>query len=97
MPDENRKFILYDGRACADQGTEDASVLVACEDEAEAKNYKGEFGAMACYSYRLDGTMLVNEQWEWDWFPPEEDMTEPPTRHKSKRKRKRKNRGRKHD
>jgi hypothetical protein len=62
-----RLYILYDGRACADNGTEDASVLVACGSNGEAKSYCGEFGQMACYSYREDNGTMVDERWEWDY------------------------------
>jgi len=63
----DRVYILYDGRACGDQGTDDASPLVVCGRNKEAKGHKGDFGAMACYSYRKDGKKLVDEQWEWDY------------------------------
>jgi hypothetical protein len=64
-----KQYILYDSRAAGGLGTDDASVLVACESEAEAKSYKGEFGGMSCYSYDIVDSKLVNEKWEWDWFP----------------------------
>lgn len=66
---EARRFILYDSRACGAQGTGDASMFVVCRSNREAKSYKGDFGAMACYSYRVDKTHLIDEQWEWDWYP----------------------------
>lgn len=68
----DRLYILYDSRACGAQGTEDASVLEACEDDADARSACGDYGAMACYSYAHgpDST-LVDEKWEWDWWPPE--------------------------
>lgn len=65
----SRNWILYDGRACCSQGTEDASVLVACSSNGEAKSYKGDYGAMACYSYKVNRNTLIDERWEWDWFP----------------------------
>lgn len=43
---EKRSYILYDSRAADGLGTDDASVLVACEDNDEALSYRGEFGAM---------------------------------------------------
>lgn len=64
-----RQYILYDSRAADGSGTEDASVLVVCDDEKEALDYRGDFGAMACYSYRVDGDNLVDERFEWNWFP----------------------------
>jgi hypothetical protein len=65
-----RLYILYDSRACADQGTEDASVLEACEDDADAKSACGLYGAMACYSYAHGpGSTLIDERWEWDYWP----------------------------
>lgn len=64
-----RSWILYDGRAMADQGTDDAMVLVACDSEKEASDYKGDFGDMACYSYDLTSkNELVRERWEWDYY-----------------------------
>lgn len=67
-----RAYILYDGRAQANQGTEDAVILVACSSNKEARSYAGEYGDMACYSYREhgdweEGDTLIDEQWEWDW------------------------------
>jgi hypothetical protein len=65
-----RLYILYDSRACGAQGTEDASVLVACEDNKEARTYCGDYGAMACYSYAYDSDgSLIDERYEWDWWP----------------------------
>lgn len=63
-----RLWILYDSRACGDSGTDDASVLVSCQSNKEAKSYKGDFGSMACYSYEIKGKNLVDEQWEWDYY-----------------------------
>jgi hypothetical protein len=64
---KTRAWILYDERACNAQGTDEATVLVACDSETEAVSYKGEFGAMACYSYAVHGKTLTDEQWEWDY------------------------------
>jgi hypothetical protein len=65
-----RTYILYDDRAADGHGTEDASVLVACQSNREARSYRGDFGAMACYSYRTTaGGDLVDERFEWNWFP----------------------------
>lgn len=69
MAKHKRVYILYDDRAADGLGTSDASVLVVCEDEQEAREYCGEFGAMACYSYREDGENLIDERHEWNWFP----------------------------
>jgi len=66
MPEE-RTYILYDSRACGDQGTEDASVFDTADSNKEAKSLKGDYGAMACYSCRKDGNQLVDERWEWDY------------------------------
>lgn len=68
---EARQYILYDGRACGGQGTDNASVLEACDSDEEAQEAKGDYGQMACYSYRLepDGKTLVDERWEWDYHP----------------------------
>ncbi len=63
---------MFDSRACGGAGTDDATVLVFCESNKEAKSYKGQYGAMACYSYEYeDGDRLVNEKWEWDYLPKE--------------------------
>ena len=66
---EQRVWILYDGRAAHGMGTDNASVLVCCSSNREAQSYKGDFGGMACYSYRDDGEYLTDEQYEWNWFP----------------------------
>jgi hypothetical protein len=63
-----RIWILYDSRACGGVGTGDASVLVACDSNKEAKSYKGKFGGMACYSYEVNGKILQDQKWEWDYF-----------------------------
>ena len=65
---QNRKYILYDSRACGAVGTDDAAVIVFCDSNKEAKSYKGQYGAMACYSYRENENMLDDEKWEWDYF-----------------------------
>lgn len=68
----SRMFILYDGRACGGRGTDDASVLVACDTEEEAKGYFGKYGDMACYSYaksyKKSKRLLIGERWEWDYI-----------------------------
>ncbi len=63
-----KMYILYDGRACAGDSDE-ASVLVACDSNEEAKSYKGEYGQMACFSYDISGKDLINEQHEWNYYP----------------------------
>lgn len=65
---QQRAYILYDARAADGLGTDNAAVLVACESEEEAESYKGEFGGMACYSYRINGQNLEDERFEWNWF-----------------------------
>ena len=67
----DRVYILYDSRAAGGVGTEEASVLVACDDEEEAKSYQGEFDAMSCYSYCDKNGQLTDEQFEWDWYGTE--------------------------
>lgn len=63
-----RRFILFDGRACNGVGTDDATVLMSCNSEAEAHREKTEFGdASACYSYKEEGNKLTDEKWEWDY------------------------------
>jgi len=66
---DRRVYILYDGRASDAMGTDEASVLVACESDEEALSYRGEYGGMSCYSYDEDGSNLINERFEWNWFP----------------------------
>ena len=62
----SRLYILYDARAC-DGDSSAANVLVVCEDNNEARSYRGEFGSMACYSYE-DGKELTDEKHEWNWY-----------------------------
>jgi hypothetical protein len=69
---EKRIYILYDSRAADGLGTDEASVLVVCETERQARSQCGEFGGMACYSYRDEGGELTDERHEWNWFPKEE-------------------------
>jgi hypothetical protein len=71
MSKEQRTYILYDSRACCGDPDE-ASVLVCCESNREAKSYcDGSFGAaMACFSYAHDGNQLVDERFEWNWYEP---------------------------
>lgn len=57
-------YLLYDGRACA-QDSNNASVLVSCDDDAEARTYAVVSGDMACYSYN-EKTQV--ERWEWNWL-----------------------------
>jgi hypothetical protein len=64
-----RTYILYDSRAADGMGTDEASVFVVCETEKEAISYCGDFGGMACYSYKDDGKNLTDERHEWNWFP----------------------------
>lgn len=71
---EERVYILYDSRAADGLGTDEASVLVVCESEEEAESYKGDFGGMACYSYREEGERFVDERFEWNWFPGSDEI-----------------------
>jgi hypothetical protein len=73
----SRVYLLYDARACGDCGQngppDESLVLVACESDHEARSYAGDFGDMACYSYRerpgsRGKTEAVDERWEWDWY-----------------------------
>lgn len=72
--DNSRTFILYDSRAAVEgMDTDEASVLVCCESDEEARDYAGDYGGMACWSYARekqpdDTTHLVDERWEWNWF-----------------------------
>lgn len=65
---KRRVYILFDSRAADGMGTDDSSVLVVCDSDDEAKSYRGDFGAMACYSYRKENNQLSDEQFEWNWF-----------------------------
>jgi|CXWL01.1.fsa_nt_gi hypothetical protein len=71
--DNRRTYILYDSRAAVEgMDTDDASILVCCESDEEARTYAGHYGGMACWSYareKIDNKIhLVDEQWEWNWF-----------------------------
>ena len=77
MPAKHRPrthWILYDARACDGKGSGDASVLVTCGNDAEARTYAGDYGDMACYSYTPEeghdsGPRTVfDERWEWNWL-----------------------------
>lgn len=72
-----RIYLLFDGRACGDCGQngppDEALCLTTADSEAEARGCAGEFGDMACYSYREHRisrrkTELVDCRWEWDWY-----------------------------
>lgn len=64
----SRTYILYDSRAWGGE-TDEASVLVVCEDNEEACEYKGDYGGMACFSYAEQGDQLIDERHEWNWYP----------------------------
>jgi len=57
-------FILYDSRACGDSGNGEASILVSCDDDKEARSYAGDYGDMACYRYDEKNQ---SDLWQWDW------------------------------
>ena len=60
-------FLVYDARACGNQGTQDAQVMVSCNSLKEARSYRGDFGTMAAiYSYDTNDKELINEQWVED-------------------------------
>lgn len=64
---EERLYILYEGRACANIGTDGATEVCVAHTEAEAKNDAKDMGyPVACYSYAIDGKNLDDERWEWD-------------------------------
>ena len=66
---EERKYILYDSRACGGD-TDDAAILVVCDDDKEAREATALFDYdVACFSYAVEGTdQLVDERVEWNWF-----------------------------
>ncbi len=68
-PMEERVYLLWDGRAADGSGTEYANCLEHCLSDAEACKAKGDYGAMACYSYRENDGELTDERFEWNWFP----------------------------
>ena len=73
MSDEKR-YVLFDGRAMGASGTDDAWAHVLCKSDACARSYAGDYGAMACYSYKVEkhegrADRLIDERWEWDWRP----------------------------
>jgi len=88
MSDE-RVYLLYDDRAARGVGTEDAIVFDCCTSDTEACEAKGEYGGMACYSYlkkkKSDGEPdeLVDERFEWDWFPGRESCRLKKSRYQS--------------
>lgn len=67
-PDEERVYVLYDDRAGAGD-TDEANILVVCENEEEAESYKGEYGAMSCFSYIQADGQWRDERHEWNWHP----------------------------
>lgn len=68
MNDQMRTYILYDSRACDGTGTSNASVLIVCDDEEEAKEDSEDFGDCACYSYLERDGEFVDERFEWNRF-----------------------------
>ena len=63
-------YIVYDGRACGDQGTDDAMVMVSCDSLEEARSYNGDYGQVAIYSYDIYArNQLKNERWVEDYIP----------------------------
>ena len=67
---EPRVYVIYDGRAC-DGDTSEASVILSglSEKEATRKRYgpnAGEYGTVACFSYRKDCQELIDERHEWN-------------------------------
>ncbi|MCI0537689.1 MAG: hypothetical protein L0Z50_20945 [Verrucomicrobiales bacterium] len=69
---DSRKYVIYDARACGGQGTDQARLCDVADSNTEARRcHQGIYGAVACYSYRVNGKKLVDERWEWDWFPKE--------------------------
>lgn len=68
MSKQDRTYILYDSRACDGTGTSNASVLVVCDSNEEAKDDAKDFGTCACYSYEDCDGKLVNERFEWNRF-----------------------------
>lgn len=69
MPENarSRTYILWDARACADQGTDDSTPLDSGLTYEAAKRLTiNDHGAGAVYSYQDDGKELTDERWEWD-------------------------------
>lgn len=65
---DKRFYVLYDGRACGNQGTYDATCLASSGPEEEALEDRELFGCqLACYSYAIQGDTLTDEKWEWDY------------------------------
>ncbi len=66
----DRQYAVYDDRACGDQGTAEASMLVFSGTLEAAREDSKEYGACAVYSYATnDGKELTDERWEFDVFP----------------------------
>ena len=70
-----REYILFDGRATGNQGTDDALALTTCHSKQDAIKEASMYHECACYSYevKVDAfahdsqvAKLVNERWEFD-------------------------------
>lgn len=59
-----KKWIVWDSRACGDQGTDDAQVMEVCRSLEEARRYS--IGMAAIYSYDVLQAKLINEEWVED-------------------------------
>lgn len=81
MPDAKRApaprrvyLIFYDERGTPDGPSDRAWVLVSAEGDGEARDdiRDGAYGGVYCFSYRVkkgDPELLVDERFEWNWWP----------------------------
>jgi hypothetical protein len=70
MDKTDRLYFLYDARAMADAGTDDAIEIIGGGDTIEQAHREAkEYGVdCAIYSYRIFENELVDERWEQDYY-----------------------------
>jgi hypothetical protein len=69
-PQEYRVWIVYDGRACAGQGTESALVMSTASSLREARKDCRMFGfTCAIYSGTVKNGVMDDETWVEDYLP----------------------------
>jgi len=66
---EERVWVLYDGRALDGAGTADAAVLTVCRSEGEARRECRNWSEAAVYSYRQEGIEFHDERYEFGHIP----------------------------
>ncbi len=67
---EPRKYLIYESRACCNNGTDDATLICTADDEDEARREARSLGyECAVYSCGTHGHLLTEERWEFDYIP----------------------------